>query len=392
MSVRYLVQLTAEERQELEALLQGGQKRVRIVKRAQILLAADAGRTETDIAETVSVSTATICRIKKRFVEGGLQHALHDRPRRGGQRKLTGKEEALLVALACSDPPEGRSRWTLELLAGRLVQLTEHEELSRETVRRRLHEKELKPWQEKMWCIPKIDAEYVERMENVLDLYAEESDSSSPVVCFDETPVQLISEVRVPKPAKPGQRKKVDYEYRREGVANLFVFLDANKPWRHVKVTEKRTRFDFARCMRDLVDVHYPDAERIRLVLDNLNTHRRAALYETFPPDEARRILRRLEFNYVPKHASWLNMVEIEIGVLSRQCLDRRIPDIALLESEVNAWCAMRNESGARINWLFDVTKARDKMGRAYPSLEVQGTRQESAEQSAPTSGRTQTA
>ncbi len=371
MKAQYLVELTDEEHEEIQAILQGGRERVRKVKRAQILLAADAGCTAEEIADSISVGTATIYRTKRRFVEGGLEHALHDRRRPGGARKLTGNEEALLVALACSEPPEGRARWTLELLAGRLVQLTEHDQLSRETVRRRLHEKELKPWQKKMWCIPKVDAEYVARMEDVLDLYAQEPDESAPVVCFDETPVQLIGESRTPIPAKPGKPQRVDYEYRRNGVANLFVFLDAHAPWRHVKVTERRTRHDFAHCMQDLVDVHYPEAKRIRVVLDNLSTHRPGALYDTFPPAEARRILRRLEFHYVPKHASWLNMVEIEISVLSGQCLDRRIPSIKQLESEIRAWCQQRNESGCQIQWLFDVTKAREKMSRAYPAHEV---------------------
>ena len=367
MNVRYLVELSDQEREELKGLLQGGRERVRIIKRAQILLAADAGSTDREIAATVSVSPSTILRCKRRLVEGGLEHALQDRRRPGAERKLSGKEEALLVATTCSDSPEGRARWTLELLADKMVELTEHEQISRETIRRRLHEKELKPWQKRMWCIPKVDAEYVERMEDVLELYAEEPDESNPVVCFDETPVQLIGENRAPMPAKPGQTERIDYEYCRNGVVNAFVFLDAHQPWRHVKVTEQRTRYDFAHCMRDLVDIHYPDAERIRIVLDNLNTHRRAALYETFAPEEARRILRRIEFHYVPKHASWLNMVEIEISVLSRQCLDRRIPDQERLKREVAAWCQMRNEAGARIQWLFDLSKARTKMGRTYP-------------------------
>lgn len=368
MNVRYLVELADKEREQLEGLLQGGKQRVRCVKRAQILLAANQGHTDSEIAKTVSVSLSTVRRSKRRFVEGGLEHALYDRRRPGRSRKLSGEEEALLVATACSKAPEGRSRWTLELLADRMVELTDHEQLSRETVRRRLHENELKPWQKRMWCIPKVDAEYVERMEDVLELYAEEPDESMPVVCFDETPVQLIGETREPIPAEPGQTERVDYEYKRNGVVNLFVFVDVNKPWRHVKVTDQKTRHDFARCMRDLADAHYPEAGKIRVVLDNLNTHRRAALYEAFSPTEARRILRRLEFHYTPKHASWLNMVEIEIGVLSRQCLDRRIADKELLASEVAAWCRQRNESGARIEWLFDVTKARAKMGRAYPT------------------------
>ncbi|MHA6834277.1 IS630 family transposase, partial [Ralstonia pseudosolanacearum] len=178
------------------------------------------------------------------------------------------------------NPPAGRARWTLELLADTFVQLTEHEALSRETVRRRLAENDLKPWRKNMWCIPKVDAEYVARMEDVLDLYAETPDPQRPVVCFDESPTQLIGEVRQPIPAEPGKPSRYDCEYKRNGTANLFVFLDAHRSWRKVKVTERRTANDFAQCMRDLVDIHYPQASRIRVVLDNLSTHTPAALYQ----------------------------------------------------------------------------------------------------------------
>jgi hypothetical protein len=234
-------------------------------------------------------------------------------------------------------------------------------------VRRRLAENHLKPWLRKMWCIPQVDADYVARMEDVLDLYAEAPDPKRPVVCFDESPIQLIGEVRQPIPAATGRIERYDYEYRRNGTANLFVFLDVNRPWRRVKVTERRTAEDFAACMRDLTDVYYASAERIRVVLDNLSTHSPAALYHTFPADEARRVSRRLEFHYVPKHASWLNMVEIEISVLARQCLERRIDSHAQLVAETATWEKRRNAERARINWMFTTDKARAKMGRAYP-------------------------
>lgn len=369
MNIKYMVELTEAEREELRALVNGGTKRVRVVKRAQILLAADSGRSDEHIASTISTGTATVYRIKRRFVEDGLERALDDAPRPGGSRKLTGKEEALLVATACSKPPEGRCKWTMELLADTMVRLTSHESLSRETVRRRLEEKAIKPWQQKMWCIPKVNAGYVARMEDVLDLYAEEPSPDEPVVCFDESPTQLIGETRKPIPASPGKPARVDHEYRRNGTANLFMFLDAHRPWRHVKVTDHRAFSDFAECMRELVDVHYPDAKRIRVVLDNLSTHSEAALYTAFEPQEARRILRKLEFHFVPKHASWLNMVEVEIGVLKSQCLARRIEDKATLCQEIAAWEQMRNKAGARIQWLFTVEKAREKMGRAYPEV-----------------------
>ena len=367
MNVRYRVSLTQYERDELGALLSGGKHPARRLKRAQILLAANAGVGDEDIAVSVGVGGSTVYRTKRRFVEGNLDLALSEEPRPGADRKLTGKEEALLVATACSSPPAGRARWTLELLADALVKLTAHESLSRETVRRRLAENNLKPWRKDMWCIPRVDADYVARMEDVLDLYAEAPDPKRPVVCFDESPTQLIGEARQPIPAKPGQIERYDCEYRRNGTANLFVFLDVNRPWRKVKVTQRRAAEDFAACMRELADVHYPAAERIRVVLDNLSTHSAGALYQTFPAGEARRVLRRLEFHYVPKHASWLNMVEIEIGVLAAQCLDRRIESYARLVTETAAWEKRRNAERARINWMFTTEKARAKMGRAYP-------------------------
>jgi transposase len=367
MNIRYRVELDEAERAQLTAMLSGGKHAARKIKRAQILLAADAGVGDEEIARAVSVGGSTVYRTKRRFVEGNLEAALSEEPRPGAARKLSGKETALLVATACSSPPQGRKRWTLDLLAGEMVRLTDHEAVSRETVRRRLAEDDLKPWRRDMWCIPQVDGAYVARMEDVLDLYAEPADPKRPVVCFDESPTQLIGETRAPIPAEPGQPERYDCEYRRNGTANLFVFLDAHRSWRHVKVTEQRTAKEFALCMRDLVDTHYSQAELIRVVLDNLSTHTAGALYETFPAAEAHRILRRLEFHHTPKHASWLNMVEIEIGVLRGQCLDRRIGERKRLICEIDAWQKQRNASGARIDWKFTTQKARDKLARAYP-------------------------
>src|SRR5712675_872835 len=367
MNVRYRVELSQAERAELEMLLSGGKHAARKLKRAQILLAADAGACDEEIASSIGVGGSTVYRIKRRFALGNLEAALSEEPRPGAARKLSGKEEALLVATACTRPPTGRARWTLELLAGEMVRLTEHAGLSRETVRRRLAENDLKPWRRDMWCIPEVDGTYVARMEDVLDLYAEAPDPKRPVVCFDESPVQLIGEVRQPIPAEPGQLERYDYEYRRNGTVNLFVCIDAHRPWRKVKVTARRAAEDYAQCMRELVDIHYPNAEYIRVVQDNLSTHSAGSLYQAFPPAEARRILQRLEFHYTPKHASWLNMVEIEIGVLRGQCLDRRIDDPKRLRHEIAAWQRQRNTARARIKWMFTTDKARAKMGRAYP-------------------------
>src|SRR5713226_3081550 len=367
MNVRYRVELSQAERCELTAMLSKGKRAARKLKRAQILLAADAGCSDEEIARTVAVGGSTVYRTKRRFVEGNLERALSEDPRPGAERKLTGKEEALLVATACANPPKGRARWTLELLADAMVKLTGHESLSGETVRRRLAENGLKPWRKDMWCIPQVDGEYVARMEDVLDLYAEAPDPKRPVVCFDESPIQLIGEVRQPIPPEPGQIERYDCEYKRNGTANLFVFLDAHRSLRKVKVTDSRAAVDFAACMRELTDIDFPQAARIRVVMDNLSTHSAGALYQAFPACEARRVLQRLEFHYVPKHASWLNMVEIEIGVLRSQCLDRRIATHEHPVSEIAAWERQRNASAARIKWMFTTDKARAKMGRAYP-------------------------
>src|SRR3954447_25576458 len=367
MNRGYRVDLSDAERSELQTLLRGGRHAARKLKRAQILLAADTGMPDETIAQSLGVGGSTVYRTKRRFVEGNIEKALYGELRPGAARKLTGQEEALVVATACSRPPAGRARWTIELLAGEMVRLTDHESVSGETVRRRLAENELKPWREKMGCVPKIDGAYVARMGDVLDLYAEPPDPARPVVCLDESPLQLIGQVREPIPAAPGQVARVDYEYRRNGTVNLFVAVDAHRPWRKVTVTKQRTARDYAKRLRELVDVDYPDAGCIRVVQDNLSTHTPGSLYEAFPAPEAHRILERLEFHYTPKHASWLNMVEIEIGVLKRQCLDRRIDDRDELEREIAAWERQRNLAGAHLKWMFTTEKARTKMGRAYP-------------------------
>jgi transposase len=220
----------------------------------------------------------------------------------------------------------------------------------------------------KQWCIAEVGAEFVWRMEEVLELYEEPYDPNKPVVCFDEMPYQMVAEKRTPLPQKPGRPQRYDYEYERKGMINIFAFFEPKGGWRHLDVTERRTAVDFALAMRRLVDECYPEAEKARVVLDNLNTHTGAALYQAFAPEEARRILRRLEFHYTPKHASWLNMVEIELSVLSRQCLERRIPDAERLAREMGAWEQERNERGATVQWRFTASDAREKLARLYPA------------------------
>lgn len=208
-------------------------------------------------------------------------------------------------------------------------------------------------------------------MEDVLDLYAQPYDSRFPVVCFDESPYQLVGEVRQPQPSQPGKPQRYDYQYRRNGTCTLFMFFEPRAGWRHVGVTNRRTKQDFAQCMQQLVDGYYPEAEVIRIVVDNLNTHTPASLYETFAPAEAQRILQRLEFHYTPKHGSWLNMVEIELSVLANQCLDRRLADIPTVQWEIATWERHRNEAKATVSWRFTTDKARTKLQRLYPSQSV---------------------
>lgn len=205
-------------------------------------------------------------------------------------------------------------------------------------------------------------------MEDVLELYAEEYDHKRPVVCFDETSKQLITETRQPLPACAGEVERFDYEYARNGVCNLFMFCEPQRGWRHVAVTEQRTMRDFAEQLKWLVDEGFPEAERVRVVMDNLNTHKAASLYERFAPEEARRIVRKLEFHYTPKHGSWLNMAEIELSVLSRQCLDRRIGEEETLKHETRKWEEARNAASAKIEWRFTTEDARRKLQRLYPS------------------------
>ena len=364
---KYPVRLTSEERENLQRLVRGGKSPARMTIRARILLKTGDGWSAPRVAEALDVVEGTVYRIKRRFVEDGLEGALWERTQAHRYRKLDDRGEAHLVALACSPAPEGHDHWTLRLLAGKVVELGLASSMSHEGVRQRPQKNALKPWQKKEWCIPKVSAEFVAHMEEVLDLYEEPYDPRRPVVCFDETSTQLLAQTRPALPPRPGIPLRQDYEYRREGVRNLFLTCEPQAGWRHVAVTQRRTMEDFAQQMRWLVDEAYPEVEVVRVVLDNLNTHRMASLYEAFPAAEARRIAKRLEFHYTPKHGSWLNMAEIEFSVLSRSCLRQRLPDEEALGREVQALVTERNTAQATINWRFNTHDARTKLHRLYP-------------------------
>jgi DDE superfamily endonuclease len=223
-----------------------------------------------------------------------------------------------------------------------------------------------------MWCIPpEHNAEFVAAMEDVLDVYQRPPDPRRPLLGMDEVSKQLVKETRPVQPAQPGQPRRYDAEYERAGVRNVFLAVAPLEGRRYAAVTEQRTRTDWAAFMRELADTVYPTAERIVVVLDNLNTHGPASFYEAYPPAEARRLAQRFEFHYTPKHGSWLNVAEIELSVLSRQCLDRRIGDAPTLAAEVGAWARRRNDAQTTIDWQFTTADARIKLKHLYPSLDA---------------------
>lgn len=370
MNIKNTVELTEEEQSELKALTSKGKAGARVLKRANLLLMTDKGLQDKEIADLLDVSTATIGRTKKKFVEDGLAEALNEGNRSGCPRKLDKISDALLTAIACSKPPPGCAKWTLHLIAQEFLVLLEGDDsVSVETIRRQLKDNDLKPWQKKMWCIGKMNADYIARMEHVLDVYARPENTAEPVVNFDEAMKQLVADITPQTESKPGQPGRMDYEYKRQSVANIFMFYDCHKGWRKAKATTHKKAEDFAHCMKDLVDIHYPEATKIHVVMDNFGTHTAGSLYKAFEPKEALRILNKLEFHYTPKHASWLNKVEIEIGVMNRQCLNRRIPDWETLHEELAAWETRRNQEKASIKWQFDVDAAREKFTRAYEEL-----------------------
>lgn len=216
---------------------------------------------------------------------------------------------------------------------------------------------------------PKANAAFVAALEDVLEVYTRPHDPSRPLVCLDETSKQLTRETRTPIPPRPGREARFDYEYERAGVASLFMLYAPLEGWRHVAVRDRRTAIDYARILKELADTHFPKADKITLVQDNLNTHSPASLYQAFPPAEARRIAERFEWHYTPKHGSWLNIAECELSVLARQCLDRRIPDQKTLRFEAHAWTEHRNSANAKVKWRFSTEEARIKLAHLYPQI-----------------------
>jgi hypothetical protein len=373
---KYSITLTEIEREQLEAMLTKGKGAAQTLRRARILLKVDSGPqgpawTDAQIHEALDVTTKTVANLRERFVLEGFDVALSGHSTKNQRLpKLDGECEARLIAKLCGPAPEGWARWSLRLLADKVVELEITDEpVSHETIRKTLAANELKPWLKEEWCIPPAqNGEFVCHMDDILEVYRRPLDPKRPVVCMDEMPYQLISETRTPQPLQRGRTRRYDYEYKREGVVNLFLAFAPLPGQRYVRVTARRTAVDWAHFIRYLVDELFPEADGIVLVLDNLNTHVGGALYEAFPPDEARRLLRKLELHYTPKHGSWLNMAEIELNVLSAQCLNRRMDSLSQVTTAVAAWQGERNNHQAKIQWRFTTEDARIRLLRLYPT------------------------
>ncbi len=373
---KYIVELTAAQRKELLHMIATGKASARELTHARILLKADQGPegpswSDRQIQEALEISASTVARVRMRCAERGVQEAiLPAKVSAMRQRRLDGSQEAYLIAMVCGTPPEGSARWTLRVLAEQLVELGYVETVSHETVRQVLLANELKPWIKKQWCIPTApDAEFVYHMEDILHVYTRPYDLARPQVCMDESNTQLLSDTRDALPLEPGKPLREDYEYERHGVCNVFLACEPLTGKRYTMVAAQRTKQEWAQFMRQLADSHYPDAEKIVLVMDNLNTHTLAALYEVFPVAEARRLAQRFEVHYTPKHASWLNMAEIELSALDRQCLSQHLASLDMAQRHIAAWTRRRNRASVTIHWRFTAEDASIKLKHLYPSI-----------------------
>jgi hypothetical protein len=374
---KYVVRLSTEEREQLQALIRKGKGPATQLLKARILLKADVseageGWSDSRIIEALETGASMVYRVRRQLVEEGFAAVLSRKQRAipAVPPIFDGEKEAKLIALACSKPPKGRARWSLRLLEDKVVELNIVERASDSTIGRVLKKNTLKPHRRQQWVIPpKANSSFVAAMEDVLEVYTRPHDPDYPLVCLDESSKQLIAETRVPVPMKPGRPARYDYEYERNGTANIFMLFAPLEGWRHVKVTDRHTAADYAQVLKDLADIHFADAKTIVLVQDNLNIHRPASLYEAFPAAEARRLVERFEWHYTPKHGSWLDLAESELGVLTSQCLDRRIPDKHTLIEEIAAWENDRNAKRTTANWHFTRPDARINLRPLYPSI-----------------------
>jgi transposase len=359
---KHTIQLSATQRSSLEDITHKGNHKAREVRRAQVLLKSAAGYTDVEIGEHVQIAVSTVERIRHRYTAHGLERALCDAPRSGRPLTITDRIETQMVAIACTTPPEGAARWTMELLQERVIKDKLLKTVSTVGLWYHLTSRGIKPWLQKMWCIPQITAEFIIRMEDILTLYAHAYNPLEPVVCFDEKSKQLLLEKHPEITATPsGKSRRYDYEYVRNGTMNLFVSVEPKAGWWRARVTKHRKKLDFAKEIKRIVtQKRYSAVRTIHMVFDNLNTHKKESLVASFGEEEAERLWSRITPHYTPKHASWLNMAEIAISVLDRQCLNRRIGTEEKMKEEVHAWQKRRNQLKKVITWKFTVTDAKN--------------------------------
>lgn len=375
---KYSVKLSAEQRTQLEAMVRKGRAPAREIMHAQILLKTESGEkgprwSQEQIQEAFGVGITTVKRIRHAFVEKGLEAALKRKKRvdRPEKRKIDGMQEAHIIAMMCIQKPEGEERWTLRGVRNRAIELEIVEQVSHETIRQVLKKNKLKPWQKKQWCVgPRADGRFVYHMEDVLNEYVQGYDPRRPRVCMDEGSVQFTKEKRAAVEMKPGSVKKEDYQYDHGGYCSIFLACEPLAGKRIAHVSQRRTKVDFAHFIRHLVDVEYPEAEKVVMIMDNLNTHTLGSLYEVFSAEEAMRIWKKVEIHYTPIHGSWLNMAEIELSVLGRQVLHERLGTLELVQQRVAAWQVKRNAQQAKIVWRFRAEDARIKLAHLYPDFE----------------------
>jgi transposase len=357
---KHIITLSTRQRHYLEDITTKGQHNARVIKRAHMLLKSEAGITDQIIANHVNVSVRTIERVRARF-STNIERALFDAMRPGAPTRLTTTPEAHLIATACTDPPEDAEHWTLALLQNSIIAAGHVKRISTMTLWRHLSDRGIKPWLQKMWCIPKLTVEYISRMEDILNLYEKAYDPLEPVICLDEKSTQILAPTRATLPHSLNKPRRCDYEYRRLGTRNLFMVIEPKRGRRQVKVTKRRTRRAFAYAVKNLIINLHPGATTIHVVMDNLNTHFKKSLVDTFGAKEADRLWKRITPHYTPKHASWLNMAEIEIGVVTRQVLKKRWDSIDAMIHAVATWRRNRNLSRTKINWKFTTKDARRK-------------------------------
>ena len=370
---KIIIRLPSEDKDILNSVISKGTSPARTIRRAHILLnsndESDKQYTIDELADLLNTSKQTVCRVLKEYKVSGIE-CIYRKKRKTPpvESKVTGDVEAHLIALACHNPPEGYCRWTLRLLSERMVEMNYIDSISHTTVGKILKANDLKPHLVEEWCIPKEQsADFAACMEDVLEVYSRPYDERYPVVCMDEKPLQLLAH------ARKGYRKKngtmiQDSEYVRNGTCSIFLFTEPLAGFRHAKALEHRTKIDWAKQMKWLADEVYPNAEKIIMVCDNLNTHDKSSFYEAFLPAEALRLSKRFEFHYTPKHGSWLDIAEIELAALTKQCLGkRRIDNLEDLNNELQKWHTDRNTRQKGVNWQFTTDDARIKLKHLYP-------------------------